>query len=361
MGAWDGLLARACALLLLLGMVALALPAASGAAVRRAKLGRHYETISRVCPLPSPGHPECNRLIARSATASTANASYLVRAAYPVGPAGGLTPGDLATAYGVTGVTGTDGAGQTVGIIDFGGDSKLPNDLNSFDSYYGLAPCTTASGCFTIVGNDGTAAGVPPDDADAAAESSMDVETVHALCQLCKIVLVEAPDEGTSLELGTAVDEAINLGADIVSNSYGVTELGPDAEDDDAADYDHPGVAILASSGDDGYDDWDEPGTFDNRTRSPAVRAASPTQPRPCMPTSPRHRRRSLTSPPAGRASATASPMHRRRRAETRVRPRSPLPTTATARSPVTPVPAMTDHRASVRRTGSPASRPTPP
>ena len=141
--------------------------------------GRHYETISRVCPLPSPGHPECNRLIARSATASTANASYLVRAAYPVGPAGGLTPGDLATAYGVTGVTGTDGAGQTVGIIDFGGDSKLPNDLNSFDSYYGLAPCTTASGCFTIVGNDGTAAGVPPDDPDAAAESSMDVDHDH--------------------------------------------------------------------------------------------------------------------------------------------------------------------------------------
>jgi PKD repeat protein len=276
MGAWDGLLARAWGLLLLLGIVALALPAASGATVRRAKLGRHYETISRVCPLPTPGHPECNRLIARSATPSIANASYLVRAAYAVGPAGGLTPDDLATAYGVAGLTGTDGAGQTVGIVDFGGDSKLPNDLNTFDSYYGLAPCTTASGCFTIVGNDGTAAGVPPDAADAAAESSMDVETVHALCQPCKIVLVEAPEEPTSLELGTAVDEAINLGADIVSNSYGAIESGPDAEDDDAADYDHPGVAILASSGDDGYDDWDEPGIFDN-PEQPEAPASLPT------------------------------------------------------------------------------------
>ena len=61
-------------------------------------------------------------------------------------------------------------------------------------------------------------------------------------------------------------------GAKIVSNSYG----GPESPADPAADrkaYDHHGVAILASTGDDGWYDWDNANSgvpSDNQPQSPA-------------------------------------------------------------------------------------------
>ena len=76
------------------------------------------------------------------------------------------------------------------------------------------------------------------------------METVHSVCQNCKILLVEA-NQPTDANLATAVDEAVALGANEVSNSYG----GPE-ESADAAAYDHPGIVITASAGDQGYDDW---------------------------------------------------------------------------------------------------------
>ena len=47
------------------------------------------------------------------------------------------------------------------------------------------------------------------------------------------------------------MNEAVALGANEVSNSYGATEAGDLATY--APDYPHPGVAIVASSGDSGY------------------------------------------------------------------------------------------------------------
>jgi hypothetical protein len=61
-------------------------------------------------------------------------------------------------------------------------------------------------------------------------------------------------NSSSNSDLGTAVDEAVSLGAKIVSNSYGGTEFPADPQ---ASDYDHQGVAILAATGDDGWYDWD--------------------------------------------------------------------------------------------------------
>jgi hypothetical protein len=74
---------------------------------------------------------------------------------------------------------------------------------------------------------------------------------VSAICPNCHIILVEAnsPDTG---DLGTAVNTAVSLGADFVSNSYGGSESSSDATFDTDY-YNHPGVAITASSGDGGY------------------------------------------------------------------------------------------------------------
>jgi hypothetical protein len=74
---------------------------------------------------------------------------------------------------------------------------------------------------------------------------------VSAICPNCHIILAEANSESDD-DLGAAVNAAVSLGAKFVSNSYG----GPESSGDSTFDteyYDHPGVAVTASSGDGGY------------------------------------------------------------------------------------------------------------
>ena len=77
------------------------------------------------------------------------------------------------------------------------------------------------------------------------------METVHGVCPNCKILLVES-NAPTDADLAAAVNEAVTLGATEVSNSYGGTE-----EASEEVAYNHPGVVIAASAGDQGYYDWD--------------------------------------------------------------------------------------------------------
>ncbi|HTZ85415.1 MAG TPA: PKD domain-containing protein [Solirubrobacteraceae bacterium] len=166
------------------------------------------------------------------------------------GPAGGLTPDDLATAYGYS--LGSGGAGQTVGIVDAFDDPQIESNLGEFDSHYGLASCTAANGCLKKVGQTG--GGVPSADTKGwSVEESLDVETVHAACPQCKILLVESNTEENS-EMAAAVNEAVALGATVVSNSFGAPEVAFGASERSA--FDHPGVPIVASTGDSGWDNW---------------------------------------------------------------------------------------------------------
>jgi subtilase family serine protease len=71
-----------------------------------------------------------------------------------------------------------------------------------------------------------------------------------AVCPYCKILLVES-DSNSFADLGAAVNNASNLGANAISNSYGGSEFS--GESFYAGPYNHPGVAITASSGDGGY------------------------------------------------------------------------------------------------------------
>ncbi len=87
-------------------------------------------------------------------------------------------------------------------------------------------------------------------------EISLDVETAHATCQNCQIVLVEASSSAYE-SLQTAEDAAVALHAEEVSNSWG----GPECEEglgclEDSSAFNHPGVVITASAGDDGYLNW---------------------------------------------------------------------------------------------------------
>jgi subtilase family serine protease len=74
---------------------------------------------------------------------------------------------------------------------------------------------------------------------------------VSATCPLCSIDLVEASSTSDS-DLGTAVNEAVALGAKYISNRYGGSESSSETSEDSSY-YDHPGTVITASAGDSGY------------------------------------------------------------------------------------------------------------
>lgn len=164
-----------------------------------------------------------------------------------IGPAGGLTPVDLATAYSLNT---TGGHGQTVAIVDAYNNPDINADLQTFDAQYGLAACSTTNGCLRVVNQAGGATPPANDTTGWSVEESLDVEAVHSVCQGCKIILVEASSPGNA-DLATAENTAVALGANEVTNSFGEPEGYTDASFQNA--FNHPGVVITASAGDDGY------------------------------------------------------------------------------------------------------------
>ncbi len=167
----------------------------------------------------------------------------------------GYGPAQLQSAYQLPA---TGGSGQTVAVIDAGDDTAAEADLAVYRSTYGLAPCTTANGCFQKVNQAGQTSPLPTGQGWDA-EIATDVDMVSAICPDCHILLVEADSEAAA-DLGASVNTAVALGATEVSNSYGITESG--GMDAIAADYTHPGVSITASSGDRGYGIPPEPAVF---------------------------------------------------------------------------------------------------
>jgi subtilase family serine protease len=169
------------------------------------------------------------------------------------------------------------GANGTITIIDAGAYPNLESDLNTYRAQYGLPACTTASGCLTIADYRG---GPPltPDPTDlgkemeeiVAVETALDVDMASAACPDCHIIELQVPlvdgfpssqDEADQAmaDFGTAVNTAVSMGTNSVSMSY---SYPPDASVDTgqpAKDMYHPGVAILASSGDGGFE-YDQAG-----------------------------------------------------------------------------------------------------
>jgi subtilase family serine protease len=166
----------------------------------------------------------------------------------------GFGPSDLQSAYNLAGAAAANGSGETVAIVDAFNDPTAASDLATYRSQYGLASCTTSNGCLKIVGQTGSTSSLPSDDTssdDWSGEVSLDLDMVSATCPLCNIDLVEASSDSDS-DLGTAVNEAVSLGAKYISNSYGGSESSAETGEDTSY-YNHPGTVITASAGDSGY------------------------------------------------------------------------------------------------------------
>jgi hypothetical protein len=158
----------------------------------------------------------------------------------------GYGPTDLQSAYALP----SAGSGQTVALVDAQDDPNAEKDLGTYRTQYGLPACTTANGCFKKVNQTGGTS-YPTADSGWAGEISLDLDMVSAVCPQCHILLVEATSANMD-DLGTAVNEAVTLGAKYVSNSYGGSEDSSDTTADSEY-FNHPGVAITVSSGDEGY------------------------------------------------------------------------------------------------------------
>ena len=196
-----------------------------------------YSPATCNVPDPAPGHAVCFALEA------TTNARSLI-AGTDGPPATALGPAQIKAAYRLP----DGGQGQTVAIVDAFGASTVEADLAVFRQHYGLPACTSANGCFRKTDQTG-GADYPADDKGWAEETSLDVDAVSSACPQCHILLVEAAS-AASTDLGAAEKTAVSLGAKYVSNSYGIPgEFAGEVAD---TDYDHPGVAIVASSGDSG-------------------------------------------------------------------------------------------------------------
>ena len=161
-------------------------------------------------------------------------------------PAGGLTPAGLQSAYKLTGLS---ASGRTVAIVDAYGYPNLERDLGIYRSQFGLPPCTIANGCLRIIDQDGGTA-LPRFNAGWAGEQALDVDAVSAAAPDAKIVVVQAKSNSFA-NLGAAVVTAARQpGVVAISNSYG----GGDADDATYGTYyNHPGIAVTASTGDNGY------------------------------------------------------------------------------------------------------------
>ncbi|HEX2589513.1 MAG TPA: S8 family serine peptidase [Gaiellales bacterium] len=142
----------------------------------------------------------------------------------------------------------------TVAIVDAWDYGYAYNDLTRYSQAYGLpvlprCSATVTTSCFQKINM-----GAPTGSARSTGwyiEMDLDIQTVHAICQNCKIVLVEAASDD-DVVMANAVNRAARA-ASIVSNSYGAYDIDGSLGSLDAA-YNHPNKAIVVSSGDAGYD-----------------------------------------------------------------------------------------------------------
>ncbi|HET6643678.1 MAG TPA: S53 family peptidase [Gaiellaceae bacterium] len=182
---------------------------------------------------------------------SPATASWTVK---------GYTPAQIKGTYGISGY---DGAGQTVAVIDAYASPTILADVNQWSINRGLP--TVGPSQFVQV--------VPPgiyrrpqnpaqDPQGWYGEETLDIEAVHGMAPAAKIVYVGAPNNYQDLDaaMNHVVDRHL---AQIVTNSYGfATELLPPGYvkpfEDTLIQAATEGIGVYFSSGDTG----DETATF---------------------------------------------------------------------------------------------------
>jgi subtilase family serine protease len=216
----------------------------AGAAASTASAAPGRAHAARVCATPSsPTTAACHALKLVDSAGRAVNPT-----GQPVTPnaISGKSPADIQSAYKVTGLS---SGGRTVAVVDAYGYPNAERDLGVYRSQWGLSACTVANGCLRIINQTGGTS-LPRFNSGWAGEQALDLDAVSATCPDCKIVLVQA-NSASLVDLGTAVNTAARqAGVVAISNSYGGGDL---ADSSYGSYYNHPGIAVTASTGDNGY------------------------------------------------------------------------------------------------------------
>jgi subtilase family serine protease len=230
------------------GAAAIAAPATASSVATgpaAASAAGHHVHSKHLCAAPK--HVRTMSCLAEVRTDVTQPHAFAAHAVSAAATPSGYGPSDLIGAYNLPA---DGGAGQTVAIVDAQDDPNAESDLATYRSQYGLPACTTANGCFKKVDENG-GTNYPSADSGWAGEISLDLDMVSAIAPKAHIILVEATSANMT-DLGTAVNQAVALGAKYVSNSYGGSEDSSDTSADSSY-FNHPGVAITVSAGDSAY------------------------------------------------------------------------------------------------------------
>jgi subtilase family serine protease len=227
--------------------LALAMPSMGvGPAVASSPTAPGGPGLSAACPPAPAGAMRClalyrpqfavNRAIAAGRHGASARPS-------------GLTPRQLESAYRLPVSRRT---GQTVAVSIAYNTPRLWAYLSYYRRYFGLPPCTMASGCLKIVNQQGKAAPLPHSSLHTGwdLEATLDVSMISVACPHCKILVVEG-DSPYSHDLAVTERTAARLGAQVISNSYGTRENGAALAYWPA--YHQPGHTIVVATGDNGF------------------------------------------------------------------------------------------------------------
>jgi subtilase family serine protease len=245
---WAGLGGRACSLALAFMMTtglaqerALSLEGQRflmrGMEQSQARGGGHRPmSHGRVCSAAAEGSASCHAHIVYDETGQPFATT---------GPAG-YSPTDLRTAYSVNG---NGASGTVIAIVDAFGYPNAESDLATYRAQFGLPACTTANGCFKKVNQNGVQGNYPRANTGWSQETALDLDMASAMCPNCSLLLVEANDSSLA-NLAAAVNRAASMGAHAISNSYGGGEAGTQ---NDEQLYNYAGIAVTASSGDNGF------------------------------------------------------------------------------------------------------------
>jgi subtilase family serine protease len=158
----------------------------------------------------------------------------------------GFGPADLRSAYNLP----ASNSNATIAIVDAYDNPNAEQDMNAYRAAYNLGSCTSGTGCFTKINSNGGTT-PPAGDTGWGQEIDLDIEMASAICPTCKILLVEGTSNSFDA-LAAGVNQAALRGAVAISNSYGSNgEFS--GETSYSSSYNHPGIAVTASTGDSGY------------------------------------------------------------------------------------------------------------
>ena len=185
----------------------------------------------RVCATPAPGFAACDAHVVTD-----------VRTAQPLATttySNGYRPDQLTSAYGPFG-----SGKQLVAIVDAYAHPSAAADLQVYRDTFGLGMAA-----LTQVNQNGGSITTVSGNTGWGQEEMLDLEMVSAICPSCSILYVGANSASFS-DLSAAVTLAKNMGAKVISNSYGAKEFSTESG---ISAWNIPGVAVTVSSGDSGY------------------------------------------------------------------------------------------------------------